>query len=241
MDDAGEAFRTKQYVLVLDDDTDDRFFTCMLLQRFGCAVFTAHSAAEAVEFMTVAPPAAVVAGDGPNCSEIGRLIRQDARFLDVPLILLASGAGGDADACIRMQESDVLLLKPIDVEMFYKAVQELIQKGPRRNLRVSVNLPVAVEDAVGKHTGNVTVLSEYGLFFRTLAPMPVGTIVPVRLTLEGGEIRVAAEVLYVTEFYAGPFREPGMGMKFTTIKREDRERIRSFILGRFTNGLGRRR
>ena len=231
--------KNKRFVLLVDSNVDDRFSTSMLLQRFGCNIFTAHSAAEAIEFMCVAPPAAVVSEAGQTGSELLSRIKKEPRFSDVPLILLSSSPDRAMEERARRGEFVAILRKPIDIEAFYRVVEEVIHRGPRRNIRVATYLMASLEDELARDDGYITVLSEYGMFFRTLEPRPVNTRVAVTFDIKGRAIRLEAVVLYVTSFNEGPFKEPGMGMKFTKVSPEDRTLIKAFILEQVEEGIGR--
>ena len=136
------AEKNKRYVLVLDAVVEDCFSTCMLLQRFDCNVFTARTAGEAVEYMTVAAPSAVVADAGSGGTALLSWITKDPRFVDVPLILLSSSPNVDLEQRARRGEFAAYLRKPLKVVELYRVVQTVIEKGPRRNLRISTHLTV---------------------------------------------------------------------------------------------------
>jgi CheY-like chemotaxis protein len=229
--------KNKRYVLVMDADVDDRFHTCMLLQRFGYNIFTAHTAEEAIEFMTVAPPSAVVADAGPGGSLLLSWITKDPRFLDIPLILLSTAPDAELKSRARIGEFAACLQKPPKAEEFYRIVQTVIEKGPRRNLRIATHLALKIEDGLGRCDGRVTVLSEYGMFYRTLQPRPVQSIIPAVLALKSKLVQLEAVVLYTTSFDEGPFKEPGMGMKFVKISRADRDLIATFMLEQLEEGI----
>lgn len=233
--------KSRRYVLVLDAHVESRFHTCMLLQQFGCAIFTAHTADEAVDYMTVATPSAVIADAVSGGATLLSRITKDPRFLDVPLILLSSSPDADLEKRARRGEFAAYLGKPLQAEEFYRVVQAVIEKGPRRNLRISTSLTVRLEDARGGREGCITVLSEYGMFFRTLDPLPVNTVVPAVFEVNGRLIKLDAIVLYTTNFDDGPFKEPGMGMKFVKISREDRNLIAAYILEQLEEGIARQR
>lgn len=234
------AEKNKRYVLVVDPNVEDRFYTCMLLQRFGCNIFTAHTTEEAIEYMTVATPSAVVADAGPGGTALLSWITKDPRFLDVPLILLSSKSNAALEKRARRGEFAAYLRKPLKVDEFYRTVQTVIEKGPRRNLRIATHLIVRLDDGPGGSEGYVTVLSEYGMFFRTLEPRPVHTVIPVVFEIKGRLVKVDAVVLYTTNFEEGPFKEPGMGMKFVKISREDRNLIATFIIEQLEEGIKRK-
>jgi CheY-like chemotaxis protein len=231
--------KQKRYVLVMDDAVDDRFNTCLLLQRFDCNLFTAHTASEAIDFMTVAPPSAIIAA-GPSGLDLLTWVSKDPRFFDVPVILLGAKADRDMEGRFRRGECAAILSKPLDPKEFYRIVQEVIEKSRRRNLRIATQLPVKLEDGVGGSEGFATVISEYGMFLRTFEPRPVNTVIPVVITLKNKSVKVDAVVLYVIAMDEGPFKEPGMGMKFVNISRTDRDLIAAHILEQIEEGIVRR-
>jgi CheY-like chemotaxis protein len=241
MNGVNAAEKTKRYVLVLDANVEDRFYTCMLLQRFGCSIFTAHTAEEAIGYMTVTTPSAVIADAGSSGATLLSWITKDPRFPDVPFILLSSSPDADLEQRARRGEFAAYLKKPLKVDEFYRVVQMFIEKGSRRNLRISTHLMVRLEDERGGREGFVTELSEFGMFFRTLEPLPINTIMPAVFEIKGRLVKLDAVVLYTTNFDDGPFKEAGMGMKFVKISREDRNWIATLIIEQLEEGIVRPR
>ena len=232
------AERAKRYVLVLETNVDDRFMVSMLLQRFGCTICSAYTAEEALEFLTVAPPSAVVSEGGQTGAGLLARIRKDGRFLDIPVILLTSMPDPALEDRMRRGELAAVLRKPVDAEAFYRAIQTSIEKTPRKNIRITTYLPAKMMDDPVNGEGYVTVLSEHGMFFRTLETRAVHLPVPVVFSLPGSQVTVEATVLYACGFDEGPFNEPGMGLKFTKISEDGRALIRHFILEQI--GVGTR-
>jgi len=234
------AERAKRYVLVVETNIDDRFTVSMLLQRFGCTICSAHSPEEALEFLSVAPPAAVVSEEGHTGIRLLAQIKKDGRFSDVPVILLTSSPDHALEDRVRRGEIAAVLQKPVDAEAFYRAIQTSIEKTPRKNIRIATYLPAKMTDDPMHGDGYVTVLSEHGMFFRTLEPRAVHTQVPVSFSLPGNTVKAIATVLYTCDFDEGPFQEPGMGMKFFAISDDTRALIRDFILDQISTGSGSR-
>lgn len=234
------AERAKRYVLVVETNVDDRFTVSMLLQRFGCAICSAHSGEEALEFLSVAPPAAVVSEGGQIGTGLLARIKKDGRYSDVPVILLTSSPDHALEDRVRRGEIAAVLRKPVDAEAFFRAIQVSVEKGPRKNIRIATYLPAKMTDDPVNGDGYVTVLSEHGMFFRTLEPRAVRTQVPVSFSLQGTEVKVEATVLYTSDFDEGPFKEPGMGMKFSKISDDARALIRNFILEQIEAVTGNR-
>jgi hypothetical protein len=86
----------------------------------------------------------------------------------------------------RKGEIAALLRKPVDTEALFRAVQAAMEKTPRRNIRIAAYLPAVLEDGGPAAEGVVSVLSEYGMFFRTLEPRALHARVPVSISLPKG-------------------------------------------------------
>ncbi len=230
------AEKNKRFILVVDNNVDDRFHTSMVLQQFGYNICTAGTAVEAIEFMSVAPPAGVVAEAGLTGSNLLSRIKKDPCFSDVPVILLSSTPNAALEDRARRGEYAAFLRKPVDVEALYRAIQSAVEKTPRQNIRIATSLKAKLED---ESDGIVTVLSEFGMFFRTLDPRPVNSHLSLSIEIKGRTIKLEAVVLYSCSFDEGPFKEPGMGMKFVEINLEDRALIKAFILEQVEGGIAR--
>ena len=113
----------------------------------------------------------------------------------------------------------------------------MIEKGPRENIRIPTALQATLRDDSGSMQGFVTVLSQYGAFFRTLEPRPAKTRTGVSISFGDRTVDLEAEVLYIVSFEEGPFCEPGMGMKFVNITPEDSALIRFFIYEQLGAGI----
>lgn len=235
------AEKNKHYILVVDANIKDRFYTCMLLQRFGYEVFSAQTAEEAIEFITVAPPSAILADADLNGSTLYSQLSQDPRFFDIPFVILSWWPNPVLENRAREGGFSSYLRKPNNVEEFYQIVQIAIEKGPRRNLRIATRLMAKLEDGLDRCEGIVTVLSEFGMFFMTLEPRPVNKTISISFTINERLLRVDALVLYSISFEEGPYKEPGMGLKFMNIGRADREFIANFMRDRMEEGASRQR
>ena len=225
-----KAKHRKPYVLLLDDNIDERFQTSMLLQQFGYNICTAHTAGEALDFLCVAPPVGIIAEAGLTGSGLLSRLTKDPRFSEVQLILLASAPDRALEDLAHRGELAGFLRKPIEAEGLYRAVQIAVEKTPRKNIRVATYLQASLEDGAGGREGFVTVLSEFGLYFRTLEPRPVRTRLGLGFEIPGRAINVQAEVLYSYAFNDGPFTDPGMGMKFLQMSPADQAEIKAYIM-----------
>jgi len=230
-----------RFMVVVDDDTNDLVYTAILLQRFEFQVCTTRSAAEALEMIAVMPPILVVTSqevqDMSGYDLVLRL-RLDPRTSEVPVIVLTHA--GDLMTALRFREAGVAacLDKPVQVETLYTAVQAAVSK-PRKNLRIATELPVTVNGVLlsGNAGECATVISEHGMYIRTLKPAAKGARVAITILIKNRIVPVETVVLYTYGHLQGLFKEPGMGLEFVRINPEDRELIRQYIREEITQGV----
>jgi len=233
-----------RFVVVVDRDTNDLVYAAVLLQRFEFQVCTARSAAEALEMTAVMPPVLVVTSqevlDMSGYDLVLRL-RLDPRTSEVPVIVLTHS--GDLVTAQRFREAGVAacLDKPVEVETLYTAVQAAVSR-PRKNLRITTELPVTVNGVLLSSSAGecATVISEHGMYIRTLKPAAKGTRVAITILIKNKIVPVETVVLYTYGHLQGLFKEPGMGLEFVRINSEDRELIRQYIREEITQGVAPR-
>ena len=236
----GQAMMSGQmrYLLVVDSDWSDRFTLSMLLQRFGYTVASTNNAREGIEYLCVAPAEAIFAEAGPVSAELIDLLKKDARFQDVPIIIVTQERDRGMEERLKKGEISGLLRAPLDPYEVYQLVQKVIEKGPRKNIRIETAIEAALHHDFEVTDGYVTVLSQLGMFFRTLESLPVNTRATIAFPLWDNAIRLEVQVLYVVTFEQGPFCEPGMGMKFVKISPQDSAMIKVFIEEQIGMGPG---
>lgn len=218
--------KNNTYLLVVDFNVDDRFFTSMLLQRYGYNICTASSTAVAISFMHVALPSVIVAESNIGI-ELASRLKKDVRFANIPIIVVAKSSDLDLDIRLRRGEFSACLNKPLDPEKTYQAVQVALGQNRRKNIRIQTSLLARLD---GVDEGIVSVLSECGMFFPTEEPRPLNAVVKVDIEIGDRTVKLEAVVLYSYELETSPFKEAGMGMKFVKISPEDQAFIKSYIL-----------
>jgi len=229
--DSAEVTEKKKFVLVVDNNSRDSFQAGMMLQNFGYNVTTVKSAEEALEFISIAVPSLIVMElvlPGMNGIDLLTRIRKQAPFAKIPIIVQTSIP--DMKVQNRCYEAGctLYLKKPVDAENLYRAVQESLERTPRKNVRISTFLKASV-DGSGTGAEFVTVISNKGMFVKTLHPRAKGTVHGVSFILTKRIVRVEAEVLYSYGFGEGPSKDPGMGMRFVTISAEDQALVQTYI------------
>lgn len=222
--------RSKRFMLIVDDQVDDRFQIGMLLERFGYTIFTSSNAAKALAIMRITPPIAVFADAGEMGLAILDAIKNNPQLCDIPLILLSTTPNPPLEEQAKRGEFAAFLKKPVDIGKFIAAVESVLLTEPRRKIRIATALRATLTGEQTATEGFITVLSERGMFFRTPVCHPLHTCWTLQCELLGRRIAVEAEVVYRRTFDEGPFKEPGMGMTFLNISPEAQAGIKTFIL-----------
>jgi CheY-like chemotaxis protein len=236
-----------RYLMVVDRDPGDLFYTSMLLQRFSYKVCTAMTIDEALATARVALPALFIVElpSGMNSFELIQQVRQGPLDGTVPVIIMS------ADTLLKNDETyhgrgEYFLRKPVQAEDLFHVVQLAIENRPnesirpRQHIRVYVQIPVAVNDIpldCNSPGLSATVMSEDGMYVRTTKPFPVDARIALQVVVKDKVISLEAIVLHNHGFGEGMFGGPGMGVRFTRIKPEDKEHIRQFIEEEITKGI----
>jgi two-component system, OmpR family, alkaline phosphatase synthesis response regulator PhoP len=234
----GAGQKNKKFIIVVDGNPKDALTTSMILQNFGYSVTTVKSAEEALEFLSIAVPSLVITEfvlPGMNGIVLMDRMRRDPVVSKVPVAVQTSYTDPSGkDRCVEAG-CILYLRKPVTGEDLYRAVQSILERIPRKNVRVSTHLKASVE---GTGTGEefVTVISVQGMFVKTLHPRPLGSKHTVSFMLKKKIIWVEAMVLYTYGFSDETAKDPGMGMKFMNIEPEDIALIQTYIQESFSAG-----
>jgi len=232
------ADKKKKFIMVVDGNPKDALTTGLILQNFGYSVTTVRSAEEALEFLSIAVPALVITEfilPGMNGIDMLGRMRHDPVVSKVPVVVQTAHPDPSSRDLCREAGCVVYLKKPVSGEDLYRSVQSIVERTPRRNVRVAAFLKASV-DGTGTGAEYVTVISAQGMFVKTLNPRPVGSQHSVSFVLKKRIIRVEAVVLYTHGFGEGAAKEPGMGMKFATIDPEYRSLVEAYIQESFSAG-----
>jgi CheY-like chemotaxis protein len=231
-----------RFVVLVNSDAHLLFTLAMLLQRFNYHVCTAKTGEEALEMIAVAVPSLVITElvlPGMSGLDLIHRLRNDPRTQTVPVVALTGD--GSPEVMMRSVRAGfaACFQKPVAAEELYRAVQQAVEPTPRSNIRIYTGLPVTVNGAaLDCDSGEcASVISEQGMYIRTLAPSPVNTVIALRFSLNGRMIALEAVVLYRHRFGEGPFGEPGMGLKFLRVSAEDEEHIRQIIRDKIMQGI----
>ena len=228
-------------VLAVDNSASMIFYLGTLLTRLDYKVISARSAEEALQMMETAVPSLVLTEISlPHMNGINLLkrIQETPRLKEVPVIILTYESDPALkDTCLRAG-CTAFISKPIEPDVLYRAMQAATESVPRQNIRLATSFKVIVggQAVIGgeARTEYATALSEGGVYIRTLYPLSVNTLIPLTLFIKDREMKAKAVVLYSYAMGQGPFKEPGMGMKFVEIAEANRLFIRYFIKEQLT-------
>ena len=234
--------RNSRYLLIVDSDANELYYTAMLLQRFEYNICTAGTADEAIEMVSVALPTLIICElslTGRNGLELFQQLKENPRSALIPVVIKALDPSPELERrCL--QAGAALIKRPVQAEDLYRIVQSTIENTPRKNIRIYTRLPVMVNNKpldCGGEGDCATVLSHHGMYVRTLRPSPVGSKISLQIVVKDRTIALEALVLYCHRFGEGPFKEPGMGLKFISIAPKDQDFIRLFIREEVTKGI----
>jgi CheY-like chemotaxis protein len=234
--------RRSRFLLLVDGDANHLFYSAMLLQRFDYNICTAKTAEEALEMTFVALPSLVITEinlPGMTGLELARKLKADKHTSSVPVIAVTNNHTPAVELECRQNGCIACIRKPLQAEEVYRAVQSAIESTPRSTLRVLTRLAVTVNNVPLDCTEGecVSVISEKGLYIRTLKPYPKKALIHIKMLISGKSVSADALVLYSHTFGEGPFKEPGMGLQFTQITPHAQGVIRQYIKDEITRGI----
>jgi len=233
------AARKKRFVLVVDNNQRDATYLGILLQNLGYNATVARSGEEALEVISIAAPALVITElvlPGMNGSDLFDRITRNPAMPAAPVIIATRITDLESEDRCRRVGCAGCLNKPVQAVDLYRAVQQALEPTPRQNIRVTTSLLASI-DGISTGAEFVTVLSDAGLFIRTLEPRPNGTKHTVTFLLDERIIRSDAFVLYAYRFEENPSKEPGMGMKFLNLSPIDKDVIQTYIRENVNPGI----
>jgi CheY-like chemotaxis protein len=229
-------------LLVMDSDTQNLLYTSKLLQSFAYRTHMAETAQEAFDTATNSPPSLIITALGladMNGIKLLKMIRTHPLTADIPFIAMRRKEDPLKEQHCFSAGAVHCLNKPISAELLYRAVQSATQKRPRANMRIRTIQPVKIDTMpFADHDVTHTLdLSERGMFLRTSKPAPENTRLFIRINLNGLIISAETVVIYRCSQDSGPYKEPGMGLKFIHIAPKDQELIRQFIGNEVLRGI----
>jgi CheY-like chemotaxis protein len=220
-------------LLVVDSSASHIFFMGTMLRKLDYKVRSAMNAEDALRAMADALPSLVLTDTAlPAKSGIAMLkeMRHSPQLKTVPVIVHSSESDSAVREACLSAGATAFYKKPTDFNVLYSAIQAATESVPRNSIRIDTQLKAEVKNSAGAtRQERVTALSEGGCYVCSSAPEPVHTLLSLTLFIKNRGITVSATVQYSSTLIGGQHKEPGMGMKFTSIRPEDRIFVRDYI------------
>jgi len=231
-------------IVVAGSSTRNMQAVALLLQRFGYEVFTASTAAQALESAAEKHPALVITDlTLPDMSglELFQKLREMKRTGFLPVIFMVFPGDSAAENKCMGYGAAGCISKPVQTEELYQAVQQATEPRPRASIRIDTRMPVSVNNlSLDCNDSECNIdLSANGMYVPTDKPYPSSRVVRVQLHMKDRTISTDGAVLYYRPGGAGRIMTPGMALKFTTIAPQDKEFIRKFIRDEIAKDLNR--
>ncbi len=229
-----EKKKRNRSIVVAGNKTLELLSLSLLLQRFEYDVFSAHTAAEALERISANRPALIITDlvlPGMSGMDLFRLLKQDLRTAFVPVVFVIPPSDVASDRLCMESGATACISKPIQAEELFRTVQEIIEPKPRADIRIDTRLSVSLNNVrLDCPEGVCSVdLSENGIYVPTREPFPQNKQVTVQIAIKDRTILATAAVSHSHPRAEGQRKEPGMGLKFVKISQQDRDFIRKFI------------
>ncbi|MDH4161923.1 MAG: response regulator [Nitrospirota bacterium] len=232
----------RKVLLVIDNKVKRQFYTSIHLQRMDYDVIMARTAEDAMLFLELTVPLAVITNydlPGMNGLVLLQYIKQEERTNSVPVIIYTSNRDPGVEQSCKEFGCAGFLRNPCSLDELYAAVQNAAGNRPRKFVRLSTRLEVVIEDTDEERLDFISDLSEDGMFVSTTAPLPYGSIHTFAFHLPnapGWVVRIRGQVLHM-HLGSGRSKRPGMGVKFQNIGDAEREFIKDFINREMMHGL----
>jgi two-component system, chemotaxis family, chemotaxis protein CheY len=236
---------TQQLILVIDDKPMRQFYTSIFLQRLKYHVITTKTAEDALTFLALSVPLAIIADvDLPDMNGVDFLknLRQKKRTQHVPFIIYTSHKDPRIEQCCKDAGCNAYLTHAAPLDELYVALQKVTEAKPRRYVRLATYLDVIVGDSLPSDLHGrrdyITAISEKGMFVKTSSPLVYGSVLPFTFflpTAPGWVFRIEGEVLY--SHLGNGKKQPGIGVKFLKIGTTEQDLVRDFIKGTLLEGI----
>jgi CheY-like chemotaxis protein/Tfp pilus assembly protein PilZ len=240
-----DAAANQQIILVVDSRPLRLFYTSIFLQRAKHQVIMAKTAEDALLFLGLTVPRAIISDlDLADRSglDLLRHVRQDHRTRNVPFIIYTSNKDPKVRLACETAGCSDYLVHPTSLDALYAAVQRASQAKPRKFVRLSTALDVVIgesrrSDAVREDL--IIAISEQGMFVSTNTLLEVGSILPFTFHLPnapGWFFRIEGLVLYV-HAAADKRKLSGMAVKFLKMHDQERDMLKDFIKQELMEGI----
>ena len=231
----------KQSVLIICRTAAGQMYLGVLLNRIWYSPVLVRTVEEGIRFAQKTRYSMVLFdGDIPESEILSslNLLKSDDSLAGLPLVVFKTDDNPVTNELLINRGCTAVLTKPLDLTILYGLLQRLSGQ-PRTTPRVSVKIPVEIQEGVPKKNLTCINISEGGMYLRTLSPLPEGTIIHMKFTLphDPEAIELAAEVVRTLPLAVQLEIDPGMGLRFVDIPEDIMVKIRNFVEWEMTSDL----
>lgn len=231
----------KKRVLVICRSAAGQMYLGVLLNRIWYAPVLAKTPEDGIRLAGKNSFSVILFDGGVSDFELRpaiTLVKSDPSLKDLPLIVSITDNDPKTSEALLAQGCSAVLTKPLDLAILYGVLQRLSGQ-PRTSHRVPVKIRVDIEEGTPEKVLTCVNLSEGGLYLRTFAPLPEGTVMHVKFTLphDTEAIKLAAEVIRTLPLAVQLETDPGMGLRFIDAPEGARMKIRNYIQWEMTGDL----
>lgn len=228
-------------MLVADPDQRLALRAAIILKRFEYNVFVASGSAELLRIADYAMPNLILLDlrmpfvENRTCLE---MIRSERGLDPVKVVTTADAADESFLKESLKKGANGFLVRPFGPTDLYRKIQALTETQPRECPRLRVIFRATVTAGHTARTAYATMISERGVFIRSMNPFEPGTHVLLALDLPSAKPLVLdGEVIYQVSLNRERFSEPGMGVKFVNLPPEVKMGLKTFIESQLTGDL----
>lgn len=220
-------------ILVADEDDARSLHAALLVKRLEYNVFVAANGEDLVRITNRIIPHLILLdirmpfAGWESCLE---MLRSDTLLKMIKVISV-----GDEKDRRPLEDSlkkgaNAYLARPLRACSLYGTIQKLTETHPRVVPRLRVIFKVTLHAGETVRACYATMLSEQGLFIRSVNPLPDGTMLRLSMELPASTpLELEGEVLFTRPLVKDGWIEPGMGVKFIDMNDGVKDGLKRFI------------
>lgn len=216
-----------------DVDPMRNLHSAILLKRLEYNVFVASTSPDLFRITSSIMPNLILLDvrmplfEGHACLE---KLRANPMFNYIKIVTVSDA--NDLDMLKKTAEhgASAYLTRPLCVTELYATIQRLTENRPRKIPRLRVIFKVTMVAGKTGRAAFATMISEKGVFVRTMHPLDIDTDVKLTLDLPSSiPLVLEGKVIYQVKYDRDQFVEPGMAILFRGLKEDTRLGLKKFI------------
>jgi len=226
---------------VADVDQVRNLHAAILLKRLEYNVFVASNSPDLFRIASSIMPNLILLDvrmpffEGRMCLE---KLRANPMFNYIKIVTVSEAPDLEILKQSTGQGANAYITRPLCVTELYSTIQRLTESRPRRIPRLRVIFKVTVLAGKNGRSAFATMISEKGVFVRTMNPFEKETEVKLTLDLPSSTpLALDGTVIYQVKYDRDKFVEPGMAILFKGLNEETRLGLKKFIESHLTGDL----